>query len=359
MSLVNLFGMDEGDLGGLMSALGEPAYRARQVHAWLYRRRVREVGAMTNLGLALRRRLSATHAVRWPEVLERRDSTDGSARLLFGLGDGATAEAVFMPEGDHRTVCVSTQAGCPLACAFCLTGLGGYRRNLGPGEILGQVAAIQEAFSPPVPGPWNVVLMGMGEPLLNAEATIRALRVLMHPEGFSLPPRRVTLSTVGILPGLERLAREPVRPALAISLHAPDAHLRRRLMPIEARYPLAEVLAAARAYPSPAGAPVTYEYVLLGGVNDGPHQARELASLLGPRAKVNLIPLNPAPGIPFEVPTEEAIDDFCRTLAASGLTVSVRRSRGRDILAACGQLHLARSGPAAEHADSPGSGSRV
>jgi 23S rRNA (adenine2503-C2)-methyltransferase len=243
----------------------------------------------------------------------------------------------------RRTICISTQAGCPLKCAFCLTGIGGYKRNLSPGEILGQVAAVM-ADAPAREQPWNVVVMGMGEPLLNFEATAAALRVLMDPEGFAISPKKLTLSTVGILPALEKLMQEPVRPNLAISLHAPNEALRRRLMPIEERYPLREVIEAARRYPIPRGGLVTYEYVLLRGVNDTEAHARELVALLsGSRAKVNLIPLNPAPEIPFAAPTPESVDRFCAVLAEAHLTVSVRRPRGQDILAACGQLHLKRA----------------
>jgi 23S rRNA (adenine2503-C2)-methyltransferase len=285
--------------------------------------------------------------VRWPTVAERTRSTDGTVKFLFRLDDGATIESVFIPEERRRTICISTQAGCPLKCAFCLTGIAGYKRNLKPWEILGQVATVMEE-APPRELPWNIVVMGMGEPLLNYESTVAALRILMDPEGFAVAPKKLTLSTVGILPALEKLIREPVRPNLAISLHAPNARLRRELMPIEDKYALEDVIAAARRYPIPRGGLVTYEYVLLRGVNDAPAQARELVRLLrGSRAKVNLIPLNPAPEIPFEAPTPEAVDAFAKVLADAHVTVSVRRPRGQDILAACGQLHLKRTAPAA------------
>jgi 23S rRNA (adenine2503-C2)-methyltransferase len=342
----NLFGLDRPALASAVAALGEPAYRAAQIFAWLYRRRVRSLSAMTNLARGLRHRLAETHEVRWPEVVERAVARDETRKYLFRLDDGASVESVYIPEEDRRTICVSTQAGCPLSCAFCLTGIAGYRRNLEAGEILGQVAAVMDD-APRRQQAWNVVIMGMGEPLLNYDATVAALRILMDPEGFAVSPKKLTLSTVGILPALERLMREPVRPNLAISLHAPTSALRRRLMPIDARYPLEDVVAAAQRYPIPRGGRVTYEYVLLRGVNDSPADARALVRLLaGARAKVNLIPLNPAPEIPFEPPTPEAVDAFCSVLAHAHLTVSVRRPRGRDILAACGQLHLRRDTPA-------------
>ncbi len=354
MSRPNLFGMAKDSLAAALQELGEPAYRARQLYGWLYHRRVREIAAMANLPKALRATLAERFELRWPEVAERALSFDGTRKYLFRLGDRATVEAVYIPEDDRRTICVSTQVGCPLRCAFCLTGIAGYKRNLQPGEILGQVATVIEEH--PVaethphrrdedPFPWNVVFMGMGEPLLNFEATLTAVRVLLDEEGFGIPARKLTLSTVGILPALEALAREPVRPNLAISLHAPDPALRRALMPIERKYVIDDVIEAALRYPVPSGGLVTFEYVLLGGVNDTAGHARELARRLADkRVKVNLIPLNPAPEIPFRSPTAEAVDAFAAALARADVAVSVRRPRGRDILAACGQLHLKKAG---------------
>jgi 23S rRNA (adenine2503-C2)-methyltransferase len=353
--------MGKDALAALVAERGEPAFRARQIYGWLYRRRVRDVEAMANLPKALRTALAEGFELRWPEVAERALSFDGTRKYLFRLDDRATVEAVYIPEDDRRTICISTQAGCPLKCAFCLTGIAGYKRNLKAGEILGQVAAVMEEH--PVsethphrrgedPFPWNIVMMGMGEPLLNYDATVEALRVLMDEEGFGVPPRKLTLSTVGVLPALDKLAQEPLRPNLAISLHAPDPALRRALMPIEAKYPFDEVVAKALLYPIPSGGRVTFEYVLLGGVNDTPAHARALGRRLGGhRVKVNLIPLNPAPEIPFKAPVPEAVDVFGAALAAAGVTVSVRRPRGRDILAACGQLHLKKgaAAPAPAH----------
>jgi 23S rRNA (adenine2503-C2)-methyltransferase len=365
--------MSKEALSALGAERGEPAFRARQVYAWLYRRRVREIDSMANVPKGLRSALAERFDLRWPEVAERTLSFDGTRKYLFRLDDrapgagqrvpgvGATVEAVYIPEDDRRTICISTQAGCPLACAFCLTGIAGYKRNLKTWEILGQVAAVMEEH--PVsethphrrdadPFPWNVVMMGMGEPLLNYEATVEALRVLTDEEGFGVPARKLTLSTVGVLPALEKLAQEPSRPNLAISLHAPDPALRRALMPIEAKYSFDDVVAAALRYPVPRGGRVTFEYVLLGGVNDTTAHARALARrLAGRHVKVNLIPLNAAPEIPFEAPLPEAVDAFGAALAAAGVTVSVRRPRGRDILAACGQLHLKKGGtpPAPAH----------
>jgi 23S rRNA (adenine2503-C2)-methyltransferase len=357
MSRPNLFGMDRAALRALVDEIGEPAYRARQLFAWLYRHRVRRVAEMTSLSRGLRASLEERFCLRWPTVSERTLSFDGTRKYLFRLEDGATIEAVYIPEDDRRTICISTQAGCPLKCAFCLTGIAGYTRNLRVAEILGQVSTVmaeQEAATTHPsrrgedPFPWNVVVMGMGEPLLNYDATVAALRVLMDEDGFAVPPRKLTLSTVGILPALEKLAREPVRPNLAISLHAPDPALRRALMPVEERFAMGDVIDAAVRYPLPHGGKVTFEYVLLRGVNDTPGHARQLARRLrGRRVKVNLIPLNPAPEIPFEAPRPQDVDAFGSVLAGAGVSVSVRRPRGRDILAACGQLHLKGRPPSA------------
>jgi len=370
----NLFGLDRAALAEVMAERGEPAYRAGQIYLWLYRRRARAIADMTDLAKGVREALAARFELRWPEVIERGHSQDGTIKYLFRLDDGATVESVYIPEDRRRTICISTQAGCPLKCTFCLTGISGYKRNLKPWEILGQVAVVMHESAelggarsaatseggfrggrerpstsrvsapPDLKGrAWNIVVMGMGEPLLNYDNTVIALRALMDPDGFAVAPKKLTLSTVGILPALEKLMQEPVRPNLAISLHAPTKELRRELMPIEDRYDIKDVIAAAQRYPIPRGGAVTYEYVLLGGVNDQPAHARALVRLLaGSRGKVNLIPLNPAPEIPFAPPTREAVDEFCRILSEARVTVSVRRPRGQDILAACGQLHLKR-----------------
>ena len=356
MGRANLFGMGKDALLRLATERGEPAFRGRQLYGWLYQRRVREIAAMENLPKAFRQSLAADFELLWPEVAERALSKDGTRKYLFRLEGGATIESVYIPDDDRRTICISTQAGCPLKCAFCLTGIAGYQRNLKSGEILGQVATVMAehpvAETHPhrrgdAPFPWNVVVMGMGEPLLNYEATVAALRVLMDEDGFGIAPRKLTLSTVGILPALEKLAQERVRPNLAISLHAPDPGLRRALMPIEEKYAMDAVIDAALRYPIPRGGLVTFEYVLLGGVNDTAAHARELARRLGgKRVKVNLIPLNPAPEIPFKAPTDGAVEAFCAALAHANVAVSVRRSRGLDILAACGQLHLKKGAAA-------------
>ncbi len=343
----NLFGLSPAELEGLVASLGEPAFRAAQIYSWLYAKRVLSLSAMTNLKASLRAALGQHHEVRRIAVADRAFSTDGTIKTLFRCDDGATIESVYIPESRRQTICISTQAGCPVKCAFCLTGISGYKRNLRPWEILSQVAEVMdeaEKASPRDERPWNVVVMGMGEPLLNYENTMAALRILMDPAGFRITPKKLTLSTVGILPALEKLRLEPVRPNLAISLHAPTSKLRGELMPIENKYALKDVIAAADSYPSPRGGRVTYEYVLLRDVNDKDEHAHALARLLrGRNGKVNLIPLNPAGPIPFEAPRKAQVARFEGILKDAGIPVSVRKPRGQDVLAACGQLHLKKA----------------
>ena len=346
----NLFGLSLAEIEALATAMGEPSFRASQIYSWLYAKRVSSMRAMTNLKAEFRAALSEHHEVRRIAVLDRQFSTDGTIKSLFQCDDGATIESVYIPETKRQTICISTQAGCPLKCAFCLTGISGYKRNLKPWEILSQVAHVMDEAAAALPRderPWNVVVMGMGEPLLNYENTMVALRILMDPHGFAITPKKLTLSTVGILPALEKLKLEPVRPNLAISLHAPTSKLRGELMPIEDKYALKDVIAAADSYPSPRGGRVTYEYVLLKDVNDRDEHAHALARLLrGRNGKVNLIPLNPAGPIPFEAPRKAQVARFEGILLDAGIPVSVRKPRGQDVLAACGQLHLKKS-PAA------------
>jgi 23S rRNA (adenine2503-C2)-methyltransferase len=340
----NLFGLSLADLETLTVSMGEPGFRARQIYSWLYEKRIPSIEGMTNLKTAFRSRLVENHEVRRIDVADRQYSTDGTIKTLYRCDDGATIESVYIPETRRQTICISTQAGCPVKCAFCLTGISGYKRNLKPWEILSQVADVMDEAavrSPRDERPWNIVVMGMGEPLLNYENTIAALRILMDPQGFAITPKKLTLSTVGILPALEKLKLEPVRPNLAISLHAPDSKLRGELMPIENKYALKDVIAAADSYPSPRGGRVTYEYVLLRDVNDKDEHARSLARLLrGRNGKVNLIPLNAADPIPFGAPKKAQVERFERILLEAGIPVSVRKPRGQDVLAACGQLHM-------------------
>jgi len=280
-------------------------------------------------------------------VLARDVSSDGTVKFLLGLADGRRIEAVHIPDTPAQTFCVSTQVGCAMRCAFCLTGKMGMVRNLTAGEIAGQVRVLARETGL-LGSPVNVVLMGMGEPLHNYDATMKALRILGSRAGLAIPPRRVTLSTVGVLPALERLAAEPYMPNLAVSLHATTEDLRDRLVPVNRKYGLADLVEACRRFPVKRRARITFEYVLLAGVNDSVADARRLVRLLaGVRAKVNLLPLNEAAGIPFARPSDDRVDAFARVLAERGLTVSVRKSRGRDIRAACGQLLVEGARPSA------------
>lgn len=339
------------ELAQELRALGQPRYRAHQVWEWVWRHLCFDFARMTNLPLALREALAERFRLELPAVRAREADEEGTEKVLLELADGASVEAVLIPEEDRRTVCVSTQVGCPVGCAFCATGQMGFVRNLTPGEIAAQVLHFAAALREKGERVTHVVVMGMGEPLLNYAATLKALRNLNDPRGFRLGARRITISTVGVVPGILRLAQEGRQFNLAISLHAPEEGLRRRLVPLAERWPLAEVLAAADAYALATGRRVTYEYVLLGGVNDGLAQARALAQLLrGRLAHVNLLLFNPAPGLPFARPSEGQVELFRRELLAHGIDVTVRRSRGLRIQAACGQLrsrHLGAAGAAA------------
>lgn len=334
----DLADFERATLENELEARGIEPFRARQIFRWVYARGVADFEAMTDLPRQLRARLTSEFSISTPALVDRERSIDGTEKFLLRLADGRQIEAVFIPDTPGMTFCISTQVGCAMACAFCLTGKMGLARNLTAAEIAGQVRVLVDALG--LRGrAFNIVLMGMGEPLHNYDATMAALRILADPQGLAVAPRRVTLSTVGLLPALERLAREPLMPNLAISLHAPTDAQRGALVPINRKYGVAEIIDACRRFPLKKRSRITFEYVLLAGVNDSVADARKLAKLLAPvKAKVNVIPLNPAAGIPFERPSDDAIDRFAATLADHGINVSVRKSRGRDIRAACGQL---------------------
>jgi 23S rRNA (adenine2503-C2)-methyltransferase len=271
-------------------------------------------------------------------VVQRETSADGTTKFLLELDDGRRIESVFIPDTPAQTFCVSTQVGCAMKCGFCLTGKMGLVRNLGAGEIVGQVRVLADELDLRQTK-FNIVLMGMGEPLHNYDNTMKALRMLNDPHGLAVSPKRMTLSTIGVLPALERLANEPLMPNLAISLHATTEEQRDALVPVNRKYGLRDILDAARKFPLKRRNRITFEYVLLRNVNDTPEDARRLVRLLANiRCKVNLIPLNESAGIPFERPSDARVNRFAEILAKAGLTVSVRKSRGRDIRAACGQL---------------------
>jgi 23S rRNA (adenine2503-C2)-methyltransferase len=360
---LELLGRSCNELRAYLTSLGEPVYRARQIYHALYAERRLDVASMTNLPAALRKKLAAEAKLTLPSVRRKYRSTDGSVRYLFALnapadptrGKVAAVEAVFMPSEGRQTICISTQAGCAVDCQFCLTAQLGLIGNLTAGEMLAQVLLPllemdqgvngagdrKEVQSPGLAARTNVVLMGQGEPLLNFENVFAALRILLDAQGVGLSPKHVTLSTSGIVPGIERMAKEKLRPKLAISLNASDDQQRNRLMPINKKYPLQELIAACRRYPLRNWEHLTFEYVLLGGLNDSAADARRVAKLLRPleRVKVNLIPWNPGE-LPFKESGERQIEQFRRILTDRDIPAFVRYSRGRDVMAACGQLAL-------------------
>lgn len=338
----NLFGLDRAALERLAYECGEPAYRGRQVFRAMYQKRECSAQAIAGLSRSFREALSARFAIRYPKIHQKFASRDGSTRYLLELSDGESVESVYMPEERRVTLCISSQAGCAVGCRFCFTALMGLHRNLSAGEILGQVWAILQDQAIGAGARLNIVLMGMGEPLLNYTEVMTAIRILADRESLAIPLRRITISTSGIVPGILALAREPSRPKLAISLNASTEEQRRELMPISRKYPLHELLAACLEYPLGSRERLTFEYVLLAGVNDADGDAAHVASLLnGIRAKVNLIPYNSGAGLPYRAPTLERVLAFQEVLRRRGVPAFIRISRGQDVNAACGQLRLA------------------
>lgn len=362
---MELLGKSKEELRAICTAMGAPAYRGGQIYHALYAERKFAFAEMTNLPEAFRARLAAEATITLPVVKQRFASSDGSVRYLFELGSGtnkgkvdlnteftedtenrktlrpASVEAVFMPSEGRQTICVSTQAGCAVDCQFCLTAQLGLIRNLTAGEILAQVLLPLEEHKAQLAPQTNIVLMGQGEPLLNFDVVMAAIRVMLDPAAIGIAPRHATLSTSGIVPGIERLALEKVRPKLAISLNASSDEQRDALMPINKKYPLSVLLEACKKFPRGSREYLTFEYVLLGGVNDSPEDARRVAKLMSDmgRVKVNLIPWNPG-ALPFAEPTEERVRGFHRILLEKGVPTFTRYSRGRDVMAACGQLAL-------------------
>ena len=325
---------------------GHEPYRADQIAGWLYRRGVDDFEQMTDLAAPLRARLGESWETRALEIAGLDRSRDGTVKAILRARDGAEIESVLIPEEDRTTLCVSTQVGCAMACSFCATGSFGFRRNLTTAEIVDQICRMREAVEA-AGRVTNIVFMGMGEPLFNLSAVMKAVCILVNPKAFAMAPRRVTVSTVGVVPKIEALLTgAPVN--LAVSLHATTDAVRERLVPLNRRYPLAALLGRLRALDSiTPRRPVFFEYVLMAGVNDSAEDARRLAPLLaGIPSKVNLIPMNPHADSPFRPPSEEVVDRFLRIVAGAGVRVTVRRPRGEDIDAACGQLALRRMGQA-------------
>ncbi len=329
------------ELSEIRQALGpaEPEFRARQVYEALYHTQVPDLIKITTLPGKLRDQLASQHTVGLPAIERVYQSSDGTRRYLLRLEDSRTVETVWMPEETRDTLCISSQVGCPMDCKFCMTALMGLERNLTAGEIVGQVLFVARDNGLLEPGSrLNIVMMGMGEPLLNLANVIKATRLLTDPDGVGLSPRRITLSTSGIIPKIVELGEQPVRPKLAISLNASTEEQRRELMPITSKYHLADLIVACKHYPLRPWEKLTFEYALLKGVNDSDADARRVVKLLANLdCKVNLIALNPGPGIPFETPEPERVLSF-QTIVRLAMPCFIRKPRGRDIFAACGQL---------------------
>lgn len=336
-SSVHLLDLDLPGLEDFFRRLGQRPFRARQMMHWLYKRGATDFEAMTDLGRAVREELRREARLDLPRVAAEQVGADGTRKLLLELADGERVETVLMPDEDRVSQCVSSQAGCAMGCAFCRTGAGGLRRNLTAGEIVGQVV-LGQSLLPPGGRVTNVVFMGMGEPLHNLENVVRAFRILSSDDGFTISRRRLTVSTCGLADAIRRLPAD-VLPSLAVSLNATTDEVRSRLMPVNRRFPIAVLLGVLRELPLPPRARYTIEYVLLGGVNDGVDDARRLVRLLSDvRCKVNLIPYNPHGPNEFEAPSPERVAAFQQHLLGKGFTTFIRKSRGQDILAACGQL---------------------
>lgn len=343
---INLLGLERDELAAVLADLGQPAFRVKQLWHWIYHRGASDFDAMSSLSKDLRTRLMERAHVRRPTIKREEASDDGTRKWLMRFADGQEAETVHIPEEDRGAVCISSQVGCTLTCRFCHTGTQKLVRNLGAGEIVAQFMVARDTY-----GEWptptdsvrhlsNVVLMGMGEPLYNYDAVVKAIRILTDPEGIALSRRRITLSTAGVVPMLRPLA-EAVGVKLAVSLHAVDDETRSTIMPLNKAYPIKELMAACRDYQTITGArqAITFEYVMLDGVNDSDAEARALVVLMkGLSAKVNLIPFNAWPGAPYRCSPRARIAAFADILTQAGYAAPVRVPRGRDILAACGQL---------------------
>ncbi len=355
--LPNLYGMDRDALGDFLSPLGARPFHAGQVYRWLYERGSRDPGRWTDLPARLRETLGKTARVEPGRVGARVEAPDGTVKYRVELPEGGAVEAVQMVQRSRVTLCLSSQVGCALDCDFCLTGKMGFVRHLSPGEIVGQAALIRDDRA--LAGtPFNVVFMGMGEPLHNYDNVLAAFRLLSDPRGFGLSRRRITVSTSGLAPAIEWLAGEPRRPRLAVSLNATTDEVRSRLMPVNRRYPLGRLLEACRVFAGRTGERFTFEYVLLAGINDTDADVARLARILRAHpAKLNLIPFNPVPGwLPYAPPTRGRILAMREQLLGMGLPVSIRWSRGAEARAACGQLALLPEAPPAGRRPAPAQG---
>ena len=341
-SRTNLLDLDEAGLRTFFESIGEKPFRAQQILKWIYHHAETDFNAMTDVSVALREKLASIAEIRLPEIIREQRSNDGTVKWLIGFHGGNAVETVFIPETRRGTLCVSSQVGCALNCSFCSTGAQGFARNLSCGEIIGQVWLAARALGHERNGVrriTNIVMMGMGEPLLNFDAVVPAMSLMRNDLGFGFAAKRVTLSTAGLIPGIYRL-KESLDVALAVSLHSPFDDVRTTLVPLNKKYPIAELMQACRDYVSDKHKrSVTFEYTLIDGVNDHPEQARALVKLLRTvPSKLNLIPFNPFPGTQYKCSSKERIEQFQQIVMRGGLIATVRKTRGEDIDAACGQL---------------------
>jgi 23S rRNA (adenine2503-C2)-methyltransferase len=341
---VNLFGCSPAELAEHLARSGQPAFRGGQLFQWMHRHGCMDFAQMTNLPLALRASLASAFRLESLDLHQRQQSSDGSVKYLFRLADGATIEAVYLEMNHGVTLCISSQVGCIQGCSFCLTARMGFVRNLSAAEMVGQVSAIRADRS--LEPPFNVVMMGMGEPLLNLANTLRTLEILTHPQGYGLSAKRITVSTSGHVRNLLELGKLAKLPRIAISLNATTDELRDQLMPVNRQWKIAELIAACRSLPLGSGDRLTFEYVLLGGINDTTQDAKRLVSLLGDLScRVNLIPFNATPELPYRQPDSASLEAFLAILERASLRATVRWSKGRDVGAACGQLATPFQGP--------------
>jgi len=340
---IDLKDLSPQELKEFITSFGKERYRSIQMLRWLYGEGVRSLDEMTNLSKKFRQELKQVCTISSLRPLRVEEAMDGTKKFLFQLEDGNLIESVLISDKSRLTLCVSTQVGCAFGCRFCLTGKKGWKRNLMVSEIVNQILAARETLKDGS-SITNIVLMGMGEPLANYDNTLKAIELMVHPEAFKFSSRRVTLSTVGLLPELERLSKEKISFRLAISLNASNEETRTFLMPVSHRYPLKKLLEVCRHFPLRPRTRITFEYVLVEGINDRSQDAKRLLKLLGGiPSKINLIPLNEAPGIPFKRPSDRKVREFQDILLKGGFTAIVRASKGADIYAACGQLHAENS----------------
>ena len=335
MQQLNLKNLSLQEMEDLVSSLEEKPYRARQIYEWVFQNDVSSIGEMTNLSKNLRNQLSELSYISRLSIADKRVSKDGTEKYLLMLEDGNSIESVLIPDEDRLTLCISTQVGCKLNCAFCLTGKGGFIRNLNHYEIIEQILSVRREKKDII----NIVLMGMGEPLDNYENVIKSIKTMISPHGLKIPAKRITLSTSGLIPEIKKLAKENLKINLAVSLNASDNETRDKIMPLSKKYPIEELLKTLKEYPLPPNRRITFEYVMIKRLNDSIEDAKKLSNILkGIKCKINLIPFNSYEGVDYEAPDYKNVEDFRNILISQHYTTIIRKSKGADISAACGQL---------------------